>query len=443
MPKIIVSSRYMKNSPKHSAKNLLKYMATREGVELTQQGIDRSRIPWSTMELVFQLARKYPEIYDYPERITFENSLTVDTANELFDAFVERNADRWGDMKALVNYMAKRPGVDKLGTHGLFSQTDDKIDLEKVAEEVGQHKGNIWTHVVSLRREDAERLGYNNATAWRDLVRRNVAELAQAMKIDLDNLQWYGAFHNTAHHPHIHLLVYAKDARQGWLTKAGIEQLKRTFGGDIFRNEQYMLFTAETRQRDLLKEKVDQLLETSPVWPMELRVQMLKLARRLVEHKGKKSYGYLKKKDKELVDSIVRMLAADPQVADLYREWDRINREKLSLYYEKRGDPTPLEQNREFRSLKNAVIRSAGLLLMEEAPTRTAQHAAVGRALTRILESFCTLVQDSGQRHQQKLQGQIDRKLWEKIAEKRAAHGWKVESLREYDDGEEEMGLRM
>lgn len=143
-------------------------------------------------------------------------------ATEFINAFIERNADRIGDMDKLVSYISQRPGVEKLGSHGLFSQTDGKIDLDSVADKVGHHAGIIWTHVISLHREDAERLGYNNAQAWNDLVRRNITEIAEAQKIDLDNLQWYGAFHNTTYHPHMHLLVYAKDAKQGWLTKKGI-----------------------------------------------------------------------------------------------------------------------------------------------------------------------------------------------------------------------------
>ncbi len=149
-------------------------------------------------------------------------------------------------------------------------------------------------------------------------------------------------------------------------------------------------------------------------------------------------YCYLKKADKALVDEIVRRLAADPQVADLYREWDRFNREKLSVYYERKGAPTPLEQNKEFRSLKNAVIRSAGQLILEQIPGRAVLAEQVAHALTRIAESFCALVQDSSQRHQQKLYSQMDRKIWEKIAEKRAAHGWKIESLRETEEEEEQ-----
>ena len=44
--------------------------------------------------------------------------------------------------------------------------------LEKVAKEIADHSGNVWTHVVSLRRDDAQKMGYDNLKAWRDLVIR-------------------------------------------------------------------------------------------------------------------------------------------------------------------------------------------------------------------------------------------------------------------------------
>ena len=447
MPRIIVTSRYTRNSPKRSAANLVKYMGTREGVERVPMGKDKSPSTRQQFNLILDLAMKHKEVNDYPELETYLNELTVDTANEFLEAFAERHADQLPDMKKLVSYMAQRPGVEKLGTHGLFSQTDDKIDLEKVSDEVGHHAGVIWTHVVSLRREDAERLGYNNARAWQELVRRNVMELAEAMKIDVDNLQWYAAFHNTTHHPHMHLLVYAKDGKQSWLTKQGIDKLRSAFGNDIFRNEQYMLFRIETQKRDLLKARVDELLDEiseGRAWQPELQILLPQLAEALAKHKGKKSYSYLPKRTKALVDEITRHLSADPQVAAIYREWDKANREKLSLYYKKKGDPIPLELNKEFRSLKNAVIRAAGPMMLEQS-SRQPSAEAVAKALCRIAVSFCPMVQDSSQRHQSKLHSQIDSKLWEKIAEQKAAHGQRVETLREFDDGsdEQEQGVSL
>ncbi len=172
MPKIIVTSRYMRNTPKHTAKNLVKYMGTREGVEKLPTGINHSPSTVCQQRLIKDVLKYDSDAEKYLEYEDCLKESSKANATEFIDAFIERNADRIGDMDKLVSYIAKRPGVEKLGSHGLFSQTDDKIDLDSVADEIGHHKGIIWTHVISLRREDSERLGYNNAQAWKDLVRR-------------------------------------------------------------------------------------------------------------------------------------------------------------------------------------------------------------------------------------------------------------------------------
>ncbi len=174
-------------------------------------------------------------------------------------------------VEKLVNYYAERPGVEKLSKHGLFSQTDEKINLDEVADEVSNHNGIVWTHVISLKREDAERLGYNNANAWKSLVRRNVLEIAKAHKIEPSDLQWYGAFHNTTHHPHIHLLVYSKSG-QGYLTNNGIESMRSAFGNDIFKNEQYKLFEMLTEIRDELKNVTVEQALNHPNWSMGAKI---------------------------------------------------------------------------------------------------------------------------------------------------------------------------
>ena len=207
MPKIIVTSRYMRNTPKKTAGSLIKYMATREGAEKVPAGRDSAPSTVRQQRLIKDIVKADPDTEKYPEYQDYLKAPTKNNATEFIDGLIERNADRIGDIKKMVEYMANRPGVEKLSGHGLFSQTDDKINLEKAATEVGRHQGIIWTHVISLRREDAERLGYNSAQSWKYLVRRNVTEIAQAQNIDINNLQWYGAFHNTTHHPHMHLLV--------------------------------------------------------------------------------------------------------------------------------------------------------------------------------------------------------------------------------------------
>ncbi len=449
MAKIIVTSRYMRNSPKRSATNPMKYMGTREGVERVAEGIDNAPATVRQQRLVQDILKFDPAAKDYGEYHDYEITPSKSNASEFIDAFVERNADRIGELDRLVSYMAERPGVEKLGPHGLFSQRDDKIDLDSVAEEVGQHKGIIWTHVISLHREDAERLGYNRAEAWRELVRRNVTELAEAQKINISNLEWYGAFHNTAHHPHMHLLVYSKDVKQGWLTKKGIDSLRSALGNDIFRLEQYKLFAMETDLRDRLKkesrEKIEKLLakiRDSYAPTSEVEMLFLKLVSQLKTCKGRKQYGYLPKDVKDTVNKIVVDLAKDDDIAKLNFEWNKVNREKLSLYHEKKKLDVPLEDNPEFRSIKNVIVRSAALAMriMEAEPTHSYD---AGSAIRSVVGALCKIIFKSYDKKIARLNTQIDSKLRSKIEQKKAAHGLKTERGVRQDIDDEDYSMRM
>jgi len=425
-------------------------MGTREGVEKVADGVDNAPATVRQQRLVQDIIKFDPSAKDYGEYHDYESSPTKSNASEFIDAFVERNADRIGELDKLVSYMAERPGVEKLGPHGLFSQTDNKIDLDSVAEEVGQHKGIIWTHVISLHREDAERLGYNSAEAWRELVRRNVTELADAQKIDISNLQWYGAFHNTTHHPHMHLLVYSKDAKQGWLTKKGIDELRSALGNDIFRLEQYKLLTMETDFRDRLKkesrEEIERLLakiRESYAPTSEVEVLFLKLVSQLKTCKGRKQYGYLPKDIKDTVNKIVAELAKDEGIAKLNSEWNKVNREKLSLYFEKKEPDVPLEDNPEFRSIKNVIVRSAALAMriMEAEP---AHNFDAGSSIRSVVSALCKIISKSYDKKLSRLNTQIDSKLRSKIEQKKMAHGLKIERRLQQDmDDDESYGMRM
>lgn len=439
MPKIIVTSRVIRNSPKGNAGNLVKYMAKREGVEKLPMNETDQPATVRQQRLIRQILKADPDAKNYPEYQSFLPQQTKANATEFLDAYVERNADWVNDLQKLVEYMAERPGVEKLGKHGLFSMMDEPIDLDQVAEDVANHPGYIWTHVVSLHREDAERLGYNNAEAWKELVRRNMIELASAHKIDLDNLQWYAAFHYTGHHPHIHLLVYAKDAKQGWLSKNGIDELRSALANDIFRNEQHKLFTMETELRDRLKDeardrlqKMLETLEESYAPDNETLALFQNLINQLRTYKGRKQYGYFPPEMKETVNSIVCALAKDERIAELYDEWSAINREKLSLYHEKETPPVPLEDNKEFRSIKNEIIKYAA----ELAETPEAQLSSVYHrsALRMLAVSFGKLLADGYVKRQKQLQSQIDERLRSKIEQKKAAHGIKTD-LSVQDEG--------
>ena len=428
MAKIIFSSRYIKNPGKANAGKLLRYAATREGVEKVAVGLDRSPSTVRQQRLIKNILEALPETKDYLEYEDYLKEPCKSNATEFVDAVIERNLDRIDGIKNLVKYYAERPGVEKFGVHGLFSQTDDKIDLDALATEVSNHKGIIWTHIISLRREDAERLRYNNASRWRDLIRSNVAEIADAHNIDLSNLRWYAAFHDKDHHPHVHLMVFANDAKQGWITKSNIDKLRSLFGNEIFRGEQYRLFEMQTQYRERVKNRFKELMdhyEQNGFDPTpELNVLFLKLAEQLKTVKGKKVYGYLPKEVKQTVDEIVSVLAKDKNIADLYKKWNEINREKLSLYHEKETPDIPLEDNKEFRSIKNVIIRSA----VEFGQSQTVQNQNTGFVFAGIVKAILRAISASYLARDNKLKGQVDSKLKSKIAQKKQAQGLRPEN---------------
>lgn len=441
MPKIIFTSRYIKNPARANAGKLVKYMGTREGVEKLPDGFDHRPATKKQITLICDLIKAYPPAWDYPECVDFRQEQSRGMATEFIDAFIERNADRIDGIKKLVSYMGERPGVEKLGKHGLFSQNDDKIDLDTVAEEVSHHEGILWTHVVSLRREDAERLGYNRADAWKDLVRRNALQIAEAHKIQPSKMQWYAAFHNTTHHPHIHLMVYSKDIKQGYLTNKGIEDMRGLFANDIFRNEMYHAFTLETQIRDEVraesKRRINELLENAKTLQNaseQMQQLYAKLIDQLRDYTGRKMYGYLPQNMKQTIDAIVAELAKDERIAELYAEWNKANREKLSVYYDKPKPGIPLEDNKEFRDIKNAVLRSAALMMQTGVFLQpTSINSAVGNLIAILAKTIAT----GCQKRRMKLDTQIDSKLKSRIERKKQAHGLKTDrSVPDYNDEE-------
>ena len=352
---------------------------------------------------------------------------TRENANEFLDAVAERYADQASELKGLVSYISNRPGVEKLGSHGLFTQFDMPIDLDSVAERVATHDGVIWTEVVSLRREDAERLHFNNAEAWKNLVRRNMNEIAKAHRIKVEDLEWYGAFHNTTHHPHIHLIIFSK-GQEGFLSEKGIKELRRAFGQDIFRDEQYKLATIETGYRNELKDQLANLLQqlqTQQSIPnADYYLLLLKKIREAVQQqKGKKLYGYLPRKAKKLVDFALHEFAKDGDLSEIYSKWNEVNRQKLSLYYDTKDKPdVPIEKNPELRSLKNMLIRTA--LGMNFNAQTTVNTARLGFLFSLLAKQ---IVNSAGKRLDElnKMMPLPDSKEREKIREKKLAHGQK------------------
>ena len=425
MAKIIVSCRFQK-SAKDMA-DLIRYMATREGVEKLPDAKKYRIATQKQHDLILSVVKHFPQSKKFLEYDEYYAMPTRENANEFLDAVAERYADRADELKGLVSYISNRPGVEKLGSHGLFTQFDMPIDLDTVAECVANHDGVIWTEVISLRREDAERLHFNNAEAWKNLVRRNMNEIAKAHRIKVEDLEWYGAFHNTTYHPHIHLVIFSK-GQEGFLSEKGIKELRRAFGQDIFRDEQYKLATIETGYRNELKDNLADLLQQIQARQSLPNVDyylflLRKIKDELQQQKGKKLYGYLPRKTKKLVDFALHEFATASDLAEIYSKWNEVNREKLSLYYDTKDKPdVPIEKNPELRSLKNLLIRTA-LSMNFDAPVAV-NTARIGFLFSMLAKQ---IVSSAGKRLDElnKMMPLTDSKERAKIREKKLAHGQK------------------
>ena len=370
LSQIIVTSRYLKSGTqksKNKRRNYTKYIATRETVEVRDQNtIDRNNnATKNQQELLRGLLSDFPEAQRYLEYEDYTANPTVENASELINTIIERNADVVGNRQNFVGYMAMRPGVEKRGSHGLFNEKNEPIILNQAANEIAEHKGNVWSHVVSLRREDAVRLGYDNSDAWRELVKRHISDIAKAQNIPLCNLKWYAAYHDTTHHPHIHLLVYSTNPKQGFLTKAGIDKIRSAFANDIFHDDLQSIYQEQTVSRDELKavsknefESIVNRIASNDHTDPQLGELIRKLYIQLQNVKGKKVYGYLPKEIKETVNKIFSELAKDENIRQLYDKWCSLERLKCKTYTQKEKELPSLTDNKVFQPVRNMIIRT-------------------------------------------------------------------------------------
>ncbi len=364
MAQIIVSSRYLKSGKRGKTKrrNYTKYIATRESVENRPQNTGRTTD--NQKQLISELIKEFPIVKQYLEYADYTNNPSSENASELISTIIERHADVIGNRRNFVGYMANRPGAERRGEHGLFNGSDEPIDLNAVANEVAEHPGYVWTHVVSLRREDAVRLGYTNSDMWRELVKRHIDDISKAQNIPLANMKWYAAFHDTTHHPHIHLIVYSSDPRQGYLTKEGMAAIRSAFANDIFHEDMKSIYQEQTLTRDELKalsqnnmKEIVARLGDGEV-DERIMISIQKLHEQLQTTKGKKVYGYLPNDVKETVDEIFSLLAQDKNIQALYNKWCEFEKAKYRMYTQKDKDFPNLINNKEFRSVRNMIIRT-------------------------------------------------------------------------------------
>lgn len=266
--------------------------------------------------------------------------------------------------EVFVQYAAERPGVVKLGEHGLFGR-EDYVDLKKASKEIYNHKGIVWTEVVSLRQEDAERLGYDTPEAWRNLVRSKQFEIAYYHKIPADKLKWYGAFHKAEGHYHMHLIVFNKNPSGEFISKKNYNQYKDMFTKTIFKDELKQIYDERQSLRDKIIDEVKKAVDSfeinigEPSADFAEKLDELRFS--LDGYKGKKNYQFLSKDQKEKVDAVVKVVCQDDNLQELYRQWCLVELTRLRYYYK---EPEKcfglLGINKNFqRRIENVVLKSA------------------------------------------------------------------------------------
>ena len=365
MARLIQKSGYFKGG----STGYMKYIAQRDGVEITS---DTGPVTEKQRQLIEDLLKNYPdakELFEYEDYLTTPNRAT---ASAYIAAALDSHLHEMEPESGYMKYIAQRPRAEKHGGHGLFSAAP-VTDLNKAVAELDAHTGRVWTFIFSLRREDAVQTGYDNAAAWRELLRQQSGTLAEALRIPQDKLRWYAAFHDEGYHPHVHMMVWSDDPRMGHLTKKGIFAMRSKLTGTIFREELKDVYirkesiykrSIQTAQEKLLELTAQMEQRNCPDTGIEQMV--LELSQQLSQLSGKHQYGYLPKPVKATVDAIVDRLAQLPEVAACYAQWNQVKDELVRFHNQNPRQHLPLSQQNEFRVLLNAVIREA-----ENMPTRS------------------------------------------------------------------------
>lgn len=340
----------------------MKYIATREGVEIIDNDAPATK---KQQALIADVLHDFPDSEELFEYEDYTSKPTAGNASAFLSAALDRNAHMIHDGDMYMKYIATRPRAEKHGDHGLFGQALH-VDLDAALRELEAHEGNTWTVIYSLRREDASRLSYDSAESWQRLLLTKQAEIAEAMKIAPEHLHWYAAFHDEGHHPHVHMMLWSDKPRQGYLSENGVKAMRSALTNEIFKQDMQQLYVQKdlsykeltTQARETMRgliEKIQGQVCDSPV--IEQKMQELVFA--LGSVKGKKQYGFLPKEIKGIVDGIVDELAKQTEVAAYYDVWNKLRDELEAYYKDKPREHLPLSQQKEFRAIKNMVIREA------------------------------------------------------------------------------------
>lgn len=381
MARLVTKFKYLKPNRKVSAGGYAKYIATREGVEKIDDTKKFAPATAKQKNLIGKIIKDFPDSKDMFEYADYIQKQNLGSASDFISRFMEDYAYEISGRKAYADYIATRPRAERFGSHGLFTDDGVQVQLSKVTEELDKHKGNIWTAIISIRREDAQRLGFNTGARWRDMLRTQTEALAKNLKIPMQNLRWYAAFHNESHHPHVHLIAYSTVENEGYLTQKGVENLRLSFAKDIFQQDLMCIYERQTEHRDKLRAEARDIVEdlvskiNSEIYiSASIQHKLLELADRLSKTKGKKVYGYLKPDVKAIVDSIVEELANDSRIKKMYDLWYEQKENTIRTYTNEMPDRIPLAQNKEFKSIKNAIIKEALKLIPNEDEVKSKEN---------------------------------------------------------------------
>lgn len=374
MARLVQKSGYIKNG---KASGYMEYVATRDGVEIIQSTESATK---KQKQFIKRLLKDFPDakaLFEYSDYLQTPNR---ETASAFIAAALDTHLHEVESESGYMSYIAQRPRAEKHGGHGLFSEADT-TDLKAAKAELKAHKGKVWTFIFSLRREDAERLGYNKAAAWQNLLKQESAAIAEAMRIRTDDLRWYAAYHDEGHHPHVHMMVWSTEPERGYLTREGIAAMRSKMTNAIFHEEMRELYikkdaaykeSIQTAKESLLL--YIRMLENSESADPVIEQKLCDLSHALEQVDGKHVYAYLPKEVKAQVDEIVERLAQLPEVAACYDHWWRL-KDKIAGYYGRNTPPhQPLSQQKEFRAIKNFIIREAETL-REPTPVQASADA--------------------------------------------------------------------
>lgn len=366
MSQLIVKWRYMSPDSKATAKNLIKYIAKRDGVEFTDECWRGKKITKYQEELIKQLINDFPSAINSEEYKVYFEKQTRGAASDLITQTLDYNLDMVAKRENYVDYIAHRPGVETYGKHGLFSDVNVPVDnLDKIANRVANQNDNVHTYIISLSREDAVRLGYDNAENWMGLIRENKMNFAKALGIPYSDLEWYCAFHNESYHPHVHLVMFSK-SQKAFITKDCLENLKMSLSRQVFADDRIEIYKEQNKIRsqmsETVKDKIDLLISSINNGNFQnnnIEKTLIELSESLENYKGKTVYGYLPQPMKKKINYIIDELEKDENISELYNLWCKYNDKIIGMYQQTKAEYIPLSQNKTFKPLKNIIIREA------------------------------------------------------------------------------------